>query len=272
MKKSEILSKYFDVINVFGDYIDGKRTKKHKKIDLSAFDSIKTENSNSEKPSKTPIQQTEPLSFDRAAPDKTLSETISDRYTKNEEKRQMIELAEKISRCEKCTVSNAPGSKIFGIGAVPSKILVISANSYISKNGGYQPMNDRDYDYFKKWLDAVKINVEDVFITSLLKCNIPENQISKEFITNCTPFLKREIEILNPSLILALGEVVLSSLKQSPMFLRRDRGTVFHYYEIPFIATYHPKNVLENQDLKKFVWADIRKFKSLYDDINKTVS
>lgn len=271
MKKSEILSKYFDVLNSFEDYIDGKRLKKHNKIDLSAFDSIKTENSNSDKPVIKTIQQTESLSFERRTPDKTLSETISDRYTKNEEKRKMIELAEEISKCGKCPISNSRGEKIFGVGSVPSKILVISGNSYISKNGGYKPMNDKDFDYFKKWLEAVKINVEDVFITSLLKCNIPDNQISKEFIANCTPFLKKEIEILNPSIILALGEVVLSSLKQSPMYLRRDRGTIFHYYDIPFLATYHPKEVLENQDLKKFVWSDIRKFKSVYDDINKIV-
>ncbi|HOF00693.1 MAG TPA: uracil-DNA glycosylase [Spirochaetota bacterium] len=270
MKKSEILSQYFEVLNVFEDYVDGRRSKKHKKIDFSAFDSIKIKNLNSNEPKKSQVQQTKTPSYERAAPDKTLSETISDRYTKNEDKRRMIELAEKISKCEKCPISNSSATKIFGIGSVPSKIVVISANDYISKNGGYKPMSDRDYEYFKKWIDAVKINIEEIFITSLLKCNIPGNRISKEFITNCSALLKREIEILNPSLILALGEVVLSSLKQSPMFLQRDRGRVFHYYDIPFIATYHPKSVLENQNLRKFVWADIRKFKSLFDDINKT--
>jgi len=179
--------------------------------------------------------------------------------------KKIINLAELIIKCTKCPLYNF-SNKISGAGNPNSKIFIISIQPNIENEKTSLPINDREYDYLKKWLNAINIDIEEVFITNLIKCVPKKNNITKDIINACRIYLNEQLDIIKPSIILTLGQITLSSLKQSRLDLKNNHGNIFYYNKIPFIPTYHPKDVLLNQDLKKSVWADLKILKNFIEN------
>ena len=123
--------------------------------------------------------------------------------------------------------------------------------------------------FFEKWLNAINIDINDIFITSLLKCPIKKIKISKEHIEKCLDYIDKQLEIIKPGFILVLGQLPLSSLKKSFTDIKSNHGQLFYYNEIPCFPIYHPLDVLKNPALKKIVWDDLKKFKKILEKNGK---
>ena len=98
-----------------------------------------------------------------------------------------------------------------------------------------------------------------VFIVNILKCKPPNNRDPlRSEIEKYIPYLNRQIKIIQPKLILALGKVAGKSLIGSDISLQEMRGEIFDYNGIPLRITYHPDTLLRNPILKRLAWDDFK--------------
>jgi len=145
-----------------------------------------------------------------------------------------------------------------GIGRADSKIFVIALPPGPEEEKNDVPLSLEALEFFKKWIEAIQFTMNDVFITNILKCPPKGTPISKEHIEACFAYIDRQLEIIQPSLIITLGQLTLSACRKRFIDLARSHGELFQYKEIPVIPTYHPSEVLANPVLKKAVWNDMK--------------
>jgi uracil-DNA glycosylase len=243
MQRSEIANSIYDLLNLYKDMINSGYKKKYEEIDFSVYDKIfeippeqKIETVKIEKNQNAPIIQ--------------------------KKKRELIELAGNIIKCNNCKINSK--IKIPGSGNISAEILVLSYFPTIEEEKQEKPFAGEMGDFFRKWIESIKMNYDSLFVTHLIKCNPRMNQISRESIQACLKHFDAQLLIIKPVVIFALGEVVLSSLCRKYQDIASNHGKVFNYNGIPFIATYHPVDVLKDPLLKKTVWEDLKKFSAFY--------
>ena len=110
--------------------------------------------------------------------------------------------------------------------------------------------------------NVININLENIYTTSLLKCEIFEKIDLNEEIKNCKNYLLKQIEILEPKLIITLGDVYKYILNDTTS-LSKLRGKIFKFNNIDLIPIYHPDTLLRNPSLKIDTFTDLKKIKLL---------
>jgi uracil-DNA glycosylase len=102
---------------------------------------------------------------------------------------------------------------------------------------------------------------KEVYIANILKCRPPDNRNPKpEEVNNCTPFLHKQLELIQPRCIVALGTYAAHFLAGNKTPISKMRGTFFSYRDIPVMPTFHPAYLCRNysKDNRKLVWEDIQ--------------
>jgi DNA polymerase len=100
---------------------------------------------------------------------------------------------------------------------------------------------------------------KDVYIANVLKCRPPGNRNPEpEEVAKCSPYLERQVELIQPKLILAMGRFAVQTLLNTDATIGSLRGTVHQYHGVPLIVTYHPAYLLRNLPDKAKAWADLR--------------
>jgi DNA polymerase len=117
-----------------------------------------------------------------------------------------------------------------------------------------------------KILAAINFKREDVFICNVIKHRPPGNRNpSPDEIKTCSPFLMRQLELLQPKVILALGTFAAQTLLQTTTPIGKLRGQVHRYYGVPLIVTYHPAALLRNPSWKRPTWEDVQLARRVFD-------
>jgi len=117
-----------------------------------------------------------------------------------------------------------------------------------------------------KILAAVNLPREDVFICNVLKHRPPGNRNpAPDEVKACSPFLLRQLEILQPRVILALGTFAAQTLLQTTTPIGKLRGQVHRFYGVPLIVTYHPAALLRNPSWKRPTWEDVQLARRIFD-------
>ena len=107
-------------------------------------------------------------------------------------------------------------------------------------------------------LRAIGFARRDVYIANILKCRPPHNRDpSQEEAATCTPFLDRQIALIKPRAILAVGRIAAQWLLQTDAPIGRLRGRVQQFREIPLVVTYHPAYLLRTPQAKSVAWQDL---------------
>lgn len=188
----------------------------------------------------------------------------------------MDEIAEKIKTCQKCplfsTRHNAvPGegnykSLVVFVGEAPGEVEDLHGKPFIGKAG----------QLFSKILQSVKIKREDVFITNMLKCRPPGNRNpSKSEINICFPYLESQIALINPKIIVTLGNVPTKYFLNSQNGISKVRGQWFDWIGgIKIFPIFHPSYLLRHEQTtkgspKELTWRDIRELKNSLDQFKK---
>jgi uracil-DNA glycosylase len=113
---------------------------------------------------------------------------------------------------------------------------------------------------------AIGLRREDVYITNVVKCRPPQNRTPlPDEIAACMPFLRRQLALLKPKVIVALGATAAAALLETRKSLGDLRGKVHSYGGIPLVVTYHPAALLRNPNWKKPAWDDVRIARQLLD-------
>ncbi len=165
-----------------------------------------------------------------------------------------------IENCEKCSLSLTRNKFVFGAGDKNADLFLIGEGPGEEEDSKGEPFVGKAGKLLDKILKSIGYTRDDnVFIANIVKCRPPENRnpLSSE-IAECTPYLIKQINLINPKLIVALGKVAGQTLLKENMLIKEMRGKTYHYNAIPLIITYHPAALLRNPSLKIDVWEDFQ--------------
>ncbi|MBV6479721.1 MAG: hypothetical protein HGGPFJEG_02513 [Ignavibacteria bacterium] len=183
----------------------------------------------------------------------------------NAETLQVFE--QKIQTCDKCSnLSVSRTQVVFGHGNPEAKIVVVGEAPGADEDIQGKPFVGRAGKLLTDILKAINFDREEVYICNILKCRPPENRNPlPDEIAHCEPYLHKQLEMIKPMLILALGTFAAQTLLKSKEPLGRLRGKFHLYNGIKMMVTYHPAALLRNPNWKKPTWEDVQLFRKEFD-------
>ena len=200
------------------------------------------------------------LSFDPPAEDLFASDPIQRAAT-------LTDVATLIAACQKCKLCEGRINTVPGEGSATARLVVIGEGPGRTEDETGRPFVGRAGELLTKILEAIKLPREQVFICNIVKCRPPENRLPQyDEIAACLPFLYRQIELVKPNVILAMGGTAAQSLLKTKQSLGSLRNQIHRFRGIPVVVTYHPAALLRNPHWKRPTWDDVRIAARLLDD------
>jgi len=176
------------------------------------------------------------------------------------------ELEKLICKCTKCRLHEKRNKFVFGTGNPNADVLVIGEGPGAEEDKQGLPFVGRAGKLLTDMLKAIKFEREEVYIGNVVKCRPPENRTPmQDEMDTCMPYLKKQVELIKPKLILCLGLTAAKGLLKKRESLGELRKSIFEYEGAKVIVTYHPAALLRNPHWKKDCWEDLKKFRKLYD-------
>ena len=183
------------------------------------------------------------------------------------------QLHEEIRDCLKCPLGSTRTKFVFGTGNPKSKVMFIGEAPGADEDVQGEPFVGRAGQLLNKIIEAVDMKREDVYICNIIKCRPPNNRAPLPIESEtCTPYLMKQIELVQPAFIICLGRTAAQWLLQTNDGLGTMRGKVHDYNGRKLIVTYHPAALLRNPDWKRPTWEDMKMFKKLYDEMTPAQS
>lgn len=172
--------------------------------------------------------------------------------------RDWAELEAAVRTCTKCSLHATRTRTVFGVGHRQARWMFIGEAPGGDEDRQGEPFVGRAGQLLNAILFAIGLKREEVFIANVLKCRPPGNRDPQpEEVAQCEPYLLRQIELIKPRLIVALGRHAAHSLLKTEVPLGKLRGQRLSYHGTPLIVTYHPAYLLRNPADKRKVWDDL---------------
>jgi DNA polymerase len=171
------------------------------------------------------------------------------------------ELEKRVATCTQCSLHSTRTQTVFGVGNRDADWLVIGEAPGAEEDARGEPFVGRAGQLLNSMLKAIGLSREQVFIANILKCRPPGNRDPRpEEAALCRPFLERQIELIAPKIILAVGRIAAQNLlgTETPIGRLRGRVHTFGRAGIPLVVTYHPAYLLRTPAEKRKAWVDLR--------------
>jgi DNA polymerase len=180
-------------------------------------------------------------------------------------------IADEISACTKCRLHEQRIRTVPGVGPDRAGVVFIGEGPGAEEDKQGEPFVGRAGELLNKILGAIRFRREDVFITNIVKCRPPGNRDPEpDEVAACEPYLQRQLALLQPKAICALGRHAGSWLAGAPESMASLRTGTRSYAGIRVFPTYHPAALLRNPQWKRPVWEDVQKLRAEYDRLNET--
>ncbi len=167
-----------------------------------------------------------------------------------------------IKDCQKCALGKTRTNFVFGVGNEQADVMFVGEAPGRDEDLKGEPFVGRAGQLLNKLLSHIHLKRRDVYIANILKCRPPNNRDPlPEEVVQCIPYLKTQIEMIQPKLLVALGRVAAQNLLNTKMALGKMRERMWEYQGIPLLVTYHPAAVLRNNNLLTEALADFKKIK-----------
>ena len=170
------------------------------------------------------------------------------------------ELEKTVLSCTLCDLSNTRKNVVFGVGNKDADLLLIGEAPGATEDKEGKPFVGRAGMLLDAMLAAIGLHRDDVFIANILKCRPPNNRdpLPNE-VKLCTPYLQKQIILIKPKLIVAVGRIAAHYLLSTDQALSRLRGRVYEYGDskTPLIVTYHPAYLLRTPKDKAKAYDDL---------------
>jgi uracil-DNA glycosylase len=168
-------------------------------------------------------------------------------------------LRQAVAACEACKLCSGRTNTVFGVGDLQAELMVVGEAPGENEDLQGEPFVGQAGKLLDNMLRALGVSRrEGVYIANVLKCRPPGNRNPEpDEIAQCEPFLRRQVELLRPKIILAMGRFAVQTLLQSNEPIGRLRGRVHRYQDVPLVVTYHPAYLLRNLPDKAKAWADL---------------
>lgn len=162
--------------------------------------------------------------------------------------------------CTRCALHQTRTRVVFGVGDRAARWMVIGEAPGADEDRQGEPFVGRAGQLLNEMLRAAGVQRGQVYIANVLKCRPPENRDPKpEETVSCEPYLTRQIELVRPRLLLAVGRIAAQALLRTETPIGRLRGQVHHYAPTgtPLVVTYHPAYLLRSPGQKRRAWEDL---------------
>jgi len=168
-------------------------------------------------------------------------------------------LAATVRECRLCGLCETRTQTVFGMGDRSARLMVVGEAPGAEEDRQGEPFVGRAGLLLNSMLRAAGFARGDVFVANLLKCRPPNNRDpSREESERCLPYLRRQIELVAPEVILCVGRIAAQRLLGRDETLARMRGRVHRLDEVPVVVTYHPAYLLRAPAEKRKSWADLK--------------
>lgn len=173
-------------------------------------------------------------------------------------------LREAVAACTACRLCEERRQTVFGVGNERAHWMIVGEAPGEQEDRQGEPFVGKSGQLLDNMLRAVALTrsaappAQQVYIANTIKCRPPGNRNPEpDELSKCEPFLIRQLELVQPRIILAMGRFAVHSLLRSTEPIGRLRGRVHHYQGVPLVVTYHPAYLLRNPEDKAKAWDDL---------------
>jgi DNA polymerase len=161
--------------------------------------------------------------------------------------------------CKRCPLYATATNPVPGEGPSQADVMIVGEAPGANEDATGRPFVGPAGQLLEKILAAVSLRREEVFICNVLKHRPPGNRNpSPDEVAACSPYLVRQIELVKPKVILALGTFAAQTLLATKLSIGKLRGQLHRYHGVPLIVTYHPAALLRNPGWKRPTWEDVQ--------------
>ena len=174
--------------------------------------------------------------------------------------KSLADLRAALEEFDQCPLKSTATNLVFADGNPDSGLMIIGEAPGADEDRQGEPFVGRAGQLLTQMLRAMGLDRDAVFIANILKCRPPENRDpTAAEVSNCLPFLQRQIQLIQPRLILVVGRIAAHNLLNVDTPIGKLRGQVHHYGDpqIPVVVTYHPAYLLRSPSQKRKSWADL---------------
>ena len=175
-------------------------------------------------------------------------------------------LAKAIATCTRCPLYSTAKNPVPGEGNPNAEFMLVGEAPGATEDETGRPFVGQAGQLLEKILAAIKFTRQDVFIVNVLKHRPPGNRNPlPDEISACSPYLVRQIELIRPKVLVALGTFAAQTLLETKLSISKLRGQIHRYYGVPLIVTYHPAALLRNPAWKRPTWEDVQLARRILD-------
>jgi uracil-DNA glycosylase family 4 len=162
--------------------------------------------------------------------------------------------------CTRCKLHKGRTKIVFGVGNPKAELVFVGEGPGRDEDAQGEPFVGRAGKLLTQMIEAMGLRRQDVYICNVVKCRPPENRLpEKDEIATCSPYLLRQLGVIQPKVICCLGSCSAQTMLQTTEGISRFRGQWFDFRGSKLIATYHPAYLLRNPAAKGEVWKDLQK-------------
>jgi DNA polymerase len=175
-------------------------------------------------------------------------------------------LADAVRRCTRCRLYQTATQGVPGEGSPNTRFVCVGEAPGATEDETGRPFVGAAGQLLTKILAAIELRREDVFICNVIKHRPPGNRNPlPDEIAACSPYLIRQLELIKPAVILALGTFAAQTLLETKESIGKLRGRIHRYHGIPLVVTYHPAALLRNPSWKRPTWDDVQLARRILD-------
>jgi DNA polymerase len=180
--------------------------------------------------------------------------------------RSLDDIATLVAGCTACALHKSARNPVPGEGNPQADFLCVGEAPGAQEDEQGRPFVGESGQLLTKILGAIQLSRDDVYICNVLKHRPPGNRDPlPEEVHACQPYLLRQIELVQPKVILALGRFAAQTLLQTTTAIGALRGKVHGFHGVPLIVTYHPAALLRNEAWKRPAWEDVKLARRILD-------
>ncbi|HRZ79465.1 MAG TPA: uracil-DNA glycosylase [bacterium] len=183
----------------------------------------------------------------------------------------MEKIRREVFKCSGCRLGSTKKNFVFGEGSLEASVMFIGEGPGEDEDISGRPFVGKAGQLLTKIIEnGMKIPRESVYIANVVKCRPPSNRDPlPDEAAACIGYLKKQIEIINPKVIVLLGKVAAKHLLGLETTITKARESTYSYGDIKVFVTYHPSALLRNENYKRPVWEDIKKVMNYLETVQR---
>ena len=172
----------------------------------------------------------------------------------------LLKIREDLGDCTRCKLHKGRNKLVFGDGSATAQLVFVGEGPGADEDAQGLPFVGRAGKLLTQMIEAMGLQRKDVYICNVVKCRPPQNRAPEpDEVETCSPYLLRQIDAINPKVIVCLGAVAAKALLQTTRGISHFRGEWQEWRGHKLMATYHPAYLLRNPPAKADVWKDLQK-------------